>query len=167
MAYKYIEINGTKILRHQFNDTKTEQEFLARFPKEMDEGFVTVHRWGPGHTSPNRAEERYISTLDFFIAPIVDGKVVIDLGAEGPAEPVPAKVSLEIPPELDNLTDKQLLEMCPMVGAKANPRMPRKNLMAALALAIKKNPKNWESVKLRYADNNLKRDTMKPQAVTA
>jgi hypothetical protein len=166
MGYRYIEINGTKILRHQFNDTKSEQEFLARFPKDMDEGFVTVHRWGPGHTSANRAEERYISTLDFFVAPIVDGKVVIDLGADSP-DPIPAKVSLEIPPELDNLTDKQLLEMCPQVGAKANPRMPRKNLMAALALAIKKNPKNWESVKLRFADNELKRGTVKAQAVTA
>ena len=170
MSLKYTEVNGVKVLRMQFNGTKSEQELLARFPKALPEGFVCVYRWLPGYTSSVRSEERYISALELFIAPVVNGKPDTNLGdakAVEPGQTVQPVESLEVPPELSALNDKDLLSFGPQIGAKLNPRMPRQQMLAAMALACKRNPKNWEAVKRQLTENLKRREAMKGPAIGA
>src|SRR4051794_39774229 len=79
-TFKYDEIDGKAVVRVRFNDTKSEQAWMKIAPRKLPEGFANVLQWGPGYTSTNRAEERYISELLIYTAPIVDGKPAMNLG---------------------------------------------------------------------------------------
>ena len=151
--FRYENVNGVDVLDVLFNDTAAEQIWMKRFPRKTPnqlhkDGFVTVGVWLPGIESKDRSKERCVSVLRLFTAPIVDGKITLDLGqVPEPGEPVTKPESLEIPPELKELTDEKLLTIAPQLGAKTSPRMPRAQLIAAIAGACKRNPKGWESVR--------------------
>lgn len=168
MSWQYIEVNGVKVLRKIFNDPKTEQEFRMRFPIKPEPGFILVHQWQPGKQRISRSDESYISAIDFFMAPVVDGKPDTNLGAEiVPGQTVAAPENLNVPVELNAMVDTDLLSIAPRIGARCTPKMPRPQLLAACARAAAKNPKNWAEVKHSLAENKIKRDSLKPASVTA
>lgn len=162
------EVNGTPVVEILFQDTKAEQDWLKRFPKTLQDGFVTVHQWLPGVQSKDRTQERGISRLRMYVAPVVKGKVAMDLGKEiEPGQPVPPVESLEVPEELTAMKDVDLLSLAPAIGAKVSNRMPRPQLLAACARAIQQNPRNWESVRANLAAQKMARETPKPATVGA
>jgi hypothetical protein len=164
-VFRYETVNAVEVLDVVFNDTKSEQAWMARFPRKTPnqlhkDGFCTVAVWLPGVERKSRAEEGCISILRLFTAPIVDGKINLDLGSvPEPGDAVSKPESLEVPPELASMNDAMILTHAPRVGAKVSPRMPRTQLVAAFALACKKNPKLWDSVRADLAKRTLETKT--------
>lgn len=182
MSYSYNEVNGVKVLRRTFNDSKTEAEFAAIFPRKSPnelhkDGFVTVALWKPGNrpeqgkalSEAQRREERYTSAIEFFTAPIIDGKVTIDLGAmpeTGAAVAQPE--SLDVPEDLMGMSEEVLQKIAPRCGARVARGMAKMQMIGVIAQAIRKNPKNWETIRRELAENKVRGQQAKQaQAVTA
>lgn len=159
--FKITDINGTKCVEMMFKDTKAEQEWMAIFAKQQQPGFVLAHQWLPGIQNNDRADtNRCVSRLRLFTAPVIGGKAATDLPESAAQNPEPGKSigkpeSIEIPAELEGRSKLDLLSMAPRVGAKVNDRMSDAQLMGAICLAIKRNPKNWEQVKASMAAKQL------------